>query len=149
MQDYSHEECNFSGYKISTTNKDKQSAHDIMAAWTKWREGNLADKVQGKSNETLYCIYFNYQNAENPDERSYDLLIGFETISGVEQTDPEITTETIPAQNYKYDTVPRDDFPAFMAKWAEINSMSDLNRTYGFDMDIYGQDEITIAVAVE
>jgi predicted transcriptional regulator YdeE len=149
MQDYSHPEFNLSGYKISTTNKDKQSGQDIMAAWTKWREENLADKVEGKSNETLYCIYFNYQNAENIDERSYDLLIGFETGSEVTQSNPEITTVTIPAQNYKYDSVKREDFPAFMAKWAEINSMTDLNRTFGCDMDIYGKDEITIAVAVE
>ena len=149
MQDYSHPEFNLSGYKISTTNKDKQSGKDIMAAWAKWKEGTLDEKVKGKTGETLYCIYYNYQNGENMDVRSYDLLIGFETESGIEQTDPEITTETIPAQNYKYDSVKRDDFPAFMAKWAEINSMDNLDRTFGYDMDMYGKDEITIAVAVK
>ena len=148
MEEYSHAEFNISGYKISTTNKDKLSGSDIMSAWTKWREGNLADKVVGKSNETLYCVYYNYQNAQNSDERSYDMLIGFETEHGVMQSDPEIINVSIPAQNYKYDSVKREDFAAFMAKWAEINSMSDLNRTFGCDMDIYSKDEITIAVAI-
>jgi predicted transcriptional regulator YdeE len=149
MQDYSHSQFQVSGYKFSTTNKDNQSTKDIMAAWEKVRGVNLAELVVGKVNETLYCIYFNYQNAENYDERSYDFLIGFETSADAVQVDSEIQTQVISAQNYKYDSVKREDFAAFLAKWADINAMTDLNRTFGFDMDIYSKDEITIAVSVE
>jgi predicted transcriptional regulator YdeE len=151
MQDYSHENFTVSGYKVSTNNIDNQSDKDIMAAWTKWKDENIADLIQGKTDKTIYCIYYNYQNPENVRERSYDLLIGFTTEKDAVQTSDLITTIEVPAQKYKYDSVKREDFPAFMAKWDEINSMNkeELNRTFGYDMDMYGEAETTIAVSVK
>jgi predicted transcriptional regulator YdeE len=139
MQSYSHGEFQVSGYKISTTNTDFQSRKDIGAAWTKFRTENMADKIKGKTNPTVHCVYYNYTNAKDVNNRGYDMLIGFVTEKGA-QTDPEITTIVIPAQNYKYETVKGVMPITVIDKWREINKnakIGKIQRTYGFDMDMY------------
>jgi predicted transcriptional regulator YdeE len=152
MQSYSHGEFQVSGYKISTTNTDFQSRKDIGAAWTKFRTENMADKIKGKTNPTLHCVYYNYTNAKDVNNRGYDMLIGFVTEKGA-QTDPEITTIVIPAQNYKYETVKGIMPITVIDKWREINKnakIGKIQRTYGFDMDMYLEDgSVTVTVAVE
>jgi predicted transcriptional regulator YdeE len=107
--------------------------------------------VVGKSNETVYCVYFNYKNADSIDARSYDMLIGFETGDEIVQTDPEITTITVPEQNYKYETVKGEMPKVLIEQWAKVNglTMGELERSFGYDMDIYSDDgAVTVAVAV-
>lgn len=152
MESYSHGQFQVSGYKISTTNQDFQSRKDIGAAWNKFKTENMAEKILGKTGPTLHCIYFNYSDQKNLNSRSYDMLIGFVT-EGKVQTDPEITTITIPPQNYKHDTVKGIMPITLIKKWQEINKMGQkgrLARTFGFDMDMYLEDGSVIAtVSVE
>ena len=150
MENYSHEVFWIAGYKISTTNKDHQSGKDIMQAWTKFRSENMADLIQGKSNPTIHCIYFNYQNPENIDERSYDMLIGFTTEEGALQDNEQITSIEIPKQDYKYTMVTGELPQALITEWSKINQMSseELRRSYGYDMDMYTDDGVCLAVSV-
>jgi|694.fasta_scaffold22859_6 predicted transcriptional regulator YdeE len=152
LSDYSHESFQITGYKITTTNKDNQANQDIMQAWTKFRSENMADLIQNKAYPTLHCVYFNYTNPKNFNERGYDMLIGFITKAGTSQTNPELTTITIPAQDYKY-TLATGEMPiSLIQAWGEINAMpeSKLHRAFGYDMDMYNQDgtECTVTVSV-
>jgi predicted transcriptional regulator YdeE len=151
MEDYQHGAFNVTGYKITTTNKDFQSRNDIGSAWKKWTVENIAASVQGKVSETLHCIYFNHTDADNIDERGYDMLIGFNTFDDAVQTNPELTTITIPAQDYKYDTAVGEMPIALINKWKEINELSkaEVNRSFGYDMDLYLEDgSVMVAVSV-
>ncbi|GAB4148962.1 MAG: hypothetical protein OHK0017_12240 [Patescibacteria group bacterium] len=152
MEDYTHEAFIVSGYRISTTNNDNKSNSDIMAAWKKFQNQNLAEAIQGKNNPTLHIIYFNYSHSESIQDRSYDVLIGYTTDEGAVQNHPEIETLLIPAQNYKYEIVKGEIPEVVVQKWAEINAMpqDDLSRTFGFDMDMYMEDgSVCVTVAVK
>lgn len=150
MEKYSHPAFQISGYKITTSNKDRQSGKDIMGAWKKFRSENMADLIENKVYPTLHCVYFNYTNPENIDERGYDILIGFLTEEGTTQTNPELTTITIPAQDYEY-VVAKGEMPkSLIEEWKKINSMSqtELNRAFGYDLDMYNADETECTITV-
>jgi predicted transcriptional regulator YdeE len=153
MEKYSHSAFQITGYKITTSNKDRQSGKDIMEAWKKFRSENMADLIENKAYPTLHCVYFNYTNPENVDERSYDMLIGYLTETGTSQTNPELTTITIPAQDYEYVVVKGEMPKSLIEEWAKINAMpvSELNRSFGYDLDMYNEDgaECTITVSVK
>jgi predicted transcriptional regulator YdeE len=151
MQDYHHEAFYVTGYKVTTTNKDFASRTDIMNAWKAWRETDIAGTIVGKLRDTLHCVYFNYTNPENLSERGYDMLIGFYTEEGAIQTNPELTTIKIPEQDYKYDMAVGEMPIALISKWKEINEMSmdELPRSFQYDMDMYLDDGVCIAVGVD
>jgi len=151
MQSYSHPGFQVSGYRITTTNKDLKSRKDIGGAWAKFRGENLDKLIQGKTSDTLYCVYYNYTNTGEIDQKSYDSLIGFETKVDAIQTSKMITTITIPEQNYKY-VLAKGELPAALVQqWKKINDMdsNELNRVFGFDMDMYLEDGVCTTVSVE
>ena len=152
MQKYSHASFQLTGYKISTSNKDHQSGKDIMEAWKTFRSENMADLIEHKAYPTLHCVYFNYTNSTNVDERGYDMLIGYLTEEGKTQSNHELKTITIPAQDYAYVTVKGEMPKSLIEEWKKINSIpeSELKRAFGFDLDMYNEDqtECTITVSV-
>jgi predicted transcriptional regulator YdeE len=150
MEKYSHPAFQVTGYKISTTNKDHQSGKDIMEAWKKFRSENMADSIQHKAYPTLHCVYYNYINPKNYEERGYDMLIGYLTEEGSSQTNPELTTITIPAQDYAYVTVKGEMPNSLIEEWKKINNMpeTELNRAFGYDLDMYNADETECTVTV-
>lgn len=153
MEKYSHTAFNVTGYKITTTNKDNQSGKDIMQAWEKFRSENIADLIQNKVYPSLHCVYYNYTNPENVDERGYDMLIGYLTEPDSTQENKELTTITIPAQDYEYVLVKGEMPKSLIEEWSKINALSpvELNRSFGYDLDMYSENgtECTITVSVQ
>lgn len=152
MEKYSHPAFQVTGYKITTTNKNNQAQKDIGEAWQNFMAEGFADKISHKNYPTLHAVYFNYKNPENLAERGYDMLIGFITETGAIQPDADLTTITIPAQNYQYTQV-KGEIPKNLAlEWQKVNAMSktECNRSFGYDLDMYNADntEVTLAVAV-
>jgi predicted transcriptional regulator YdeE len=136
---------------VTTTNKDFASQQDIRLAWRKWMTTDIASTVSGKASETVHCIYFNYTNSENIDERGYQMLIGYNTKENAVQANPDLTTITIPAQDYKYDSAVGEMPMALINKWKEINVLSqeEVHRSFGYDMDMYLEDgSVTVVVSV-
>ena len=152
MEKYSHGPFQVTGYKITTTKKDKQEQKDIMEALARFTLENMADKVLHKAYPTLHMVYFNYTNVENVAERGYDMIIGYITLENTLQEDPSLTTITIPAQDYEYVKV-TGELPAnLFSAWDKVNAMSkeECNRSFGYDMDMYNADmtEVTLTVSV-
>jgi predicted transcriptional regulator YdeE len=74
------------------------------------------------------------------------------TKTGTIQTDPTVTTITIPAQDYRYVTTNEISPENIFGMWNTINATpaSELARNYGYDLDMYNEahTELTIAVSV-
>ncbi|MBC7472241.1 MAG: hypothetical protein H7196_03220 [candidate division SR1 bacterium] len=52
-------------------------------------------------------------------ERNYDILIGYNINYGAVQTNPDLTTITVPAQHYKYDIASEEMHMALINKGKE------------------------------
>jgi predicted transcriptional regulator YdeE len=150
MDKYSHPAFQVTGYKIITDSKN--AFKDISEAWNKINAEKLMDQIEHKAYPGLHNVYFNYQNHQDLENRSYDVLIGYLTETGSIQSNPELTTITIPAQDYEYVTVKGDMPDSVVSKWNEINNMpaSELKRSFGYDLDMYNEDgtQCTITVSV-
>jgi predicted transcriptional regulator YdeE len=103
MQEYSHEAFEVTGYQFATN--AQHAFEDISKAWEKINSQNILESVEHKTYPGLHNVYYNFTNQDDVENRGYDVLIGFVTDSKSEQTNPLLTTITIPAQDYKYETV--------------------------------------------
>jgi predicted transcriptional regulator YdeE len=152
MDNYSHEEFQVTGYKISTTNIGLQSRVDIGNAWEEFGSQGISDLIQGKLFPGLHVVYFNYENPTNPNERSYDMLLGYLTDHKVLQNSELVTQITIPAQKYNYTVIKGDLHTSLIKKWEEINETTaeELPRIYAYDLEMYNEDmsEVTISISV-
>jgi DNA polymerase III delta prime subunit len=150
MEEYSHESFQISGYKFRTSAKNAYK--DISQAWDKINSEKLFEVLEKKAYPTLHNVYFNYSNVEDPEQKTYDVLIGYITEEGSVQSDNRLATVIILIQDYKYEHVigqmPKDLIEA----WEKVNSMSkeELPRTFEYDFDMYNDDgtECTLVVSV-
>jgi predicted transcriptional regulator YdeE len=150
MENYSHPSFEITGYKFRTNSQN--AFKDISDAWDKINENKLLDSIENKTYPSLHNVYFNYENQDDLQNRSYEVLIGFITETGKIQTDSNLTTIVIPAQNYKYVLVKGDMPKSLILEWEKVNAMpkSELNRAFGYDMDMYSEDgkECTLTVSI-
>lgn len=150
MENYSHPSFEITGYKFRTNSKN--AFKDISGAWDKINEDKLLDSIQFKAYPSLHNVYFNYENQDDLENRSYDVVIGFITETGKTQTDSNLTTIVIPDQDYKYVLVKGEMPKSLVEEWAKVNAMpkSELNRSFGYDMDMHNEDgtECTLTVSV-
>ncbi len=151
MQDFSHEAFVVSGYNY-TISSPQEAQTVIKAAWDEMMKQGKIGNIEHKLSGSVHAVYYNYKNLDDRSKLGYDMLIGFMTEPGTQQTDPNIITLTIPAQDYKYMEV-SGDFAAILGqKWAEINAMpkEEVNRDFGYDLEMYSEDykSATLAVSV-
>lgn len=150
MDSYSHGAFQVSGYTVSLKNMMTMVA-DIQAAWGKFFADGLDKAVEHKEYPHLHTIYYNFVDPTGP-RLGYDMLIGYVTKDSTTQSDPRVTTVTVPAQNYKYKKYYGNPKEILASAWKEVNSMpkEEVVRTYGYDMEMYGEDgnEVTVAVSV-
>ncbi len=152
MEKYSHGSFQVTGYKISTTKKDNREEGDMALAFENFKFSKIADKILHKVYPGLHIVYFNYVNTENKAELCYDMLIGYITEDGSVQEDENITTITIPAQDYEYVKVTGEMPESLISEWKKVNAMTkeECDRAYGYDMDMYSEDmsSVTLTVSV-
>jgi predicted transcriptional regulator YdeE len=149
MDSYSHGAFQVSGYKV-TINNPQEAQSVIQAAWHRFMKEGLSKLVEHKATPHVQAVYYNYTNL-GQDNWGYDMLIGFGTEDGSQQTNSEFIDVLIPAQDYHYLRFTSNNFPQDLpVEWAKINSMpkSELNRTYGYDLEMYSEDYKTCTLAV-
>lgn len=151
MESYSHGPFEVSGYRITIENPERER-ETIMSAWKLWFTGNMENLVIEKEYPTLHAVYYNYRNQLDRTRKWYDMLIGYITKIGITQTNPQITTIQIPAQDYRYITLDGISPESIFGTWNMINSTpaSELARNYEYDLDMYNETHtgMTIAVSV-
>jgi predicted transcriptional regulator YdeE len=149
MQEYSHGAFQVSGYKVRITNpQDAQGI--IQEAWAKFMKGGLSHQVEHRETPHVQAIYYNYHDLGDPLKVGYDMLIGYGTLEGKTQSNPELVTITVPAQDYRYTRVTGDFQTILPIEWKKINDMpkSEVNRDYGYDLEMYSEDYKTCTLAV-
>jgi predicted transcriptional regulator YdeE len=149
MQEYSHGQFQVSGYKVTIPNP-QEAQSIIQPAWHRFMQEGLFKKVDHKAYPHIHAVYYHYTNPEDLDKVGYEMLLGFITEEGSTQSNPEFITITVPAQDYKYTEV-EGDFQAILPiAWEKINNMpkSEVNRDYGFDLEMYSEDYKTCTIAV-
>ena len=146
-----NEKVIIAGLAIRTTNENRQSAKDIPALWQRFFEEEVMRKLPGKIDNTLYCIYTDY---EKDYTKPYTTLLGCRVSAAVHE--PGITTKIFNGDKYEIFIAKGALNDGIVYKeWLKIWS-ADINRLYSTDIEIYGakaQDamlaEVPILVAVK
>lgn len=117
-----------------TTNENGQSNQDCGALWQRFEEGNYSQRIADRITDAVYAVYFNYDG---------DHTQPFEYFIGHAVTDQAPVPEgmddlSIPGQKYLKLTA-RGEIPASIANaWRSIWK-GDIDRAYGFDIEIYDE----------
>ncbi|RYU91553.1 AraC family transcriptional regulator [Mucilaginibacter terrigena] len=120
------------GLAVRTINKDGQAGRDVGGLWQKFTEGNMAEKLEEKEGNEVYCVYTDYESDHND---YYTAILGCK-VSSIEYLPEGFTGKAIPAGKYKVFT-PVGKFPESIgATWQHI-WQSDIQRTYTADFDRY------------
>lgn len=117
-----------------TTNQNNQSGRDCGSLWQKFEADNIFNLIPGKLSDEIYAVYFEYEKDETS---PFSYFIGCKVDMNDEP--PEGLSELIiPAQKYKKHTA-KGTMPACIADaWKEIWN-SDLNRSFEYDFEVYGE----------
>jgi predicted transcriptional regulator YdeE len=149
MNSHSHPSFEVSGYVVTIPNP-QQAQTVIKEAWHKFMQEGLVKQVEHKAYPGVHAVYYNYHDLDNPNKKGYDVLLGFITETGAKQTNPEFKTIIIPEQTYMYSEISGEFDKILASEWEKINQLpkSEVNRSYGFDLEMYSEDYKTATLAV-
>jgi predicted transcriptional regulator YdeE len=120
------------GLAVRTINKGGQAAQDIGALWQKLTGANLAEKLEDKEGNELYCVYTDYESDHND---YYTAILGCK-VSSIEYLPEGFTGKAIPASKYAVFT-PVGKFPANIGETWQHIWQSPILRKYTADFDVY------------
>ena len=117
-----------------TTNQNNQSSMDCGSLWQKFEADHIFNQIPRKLSDEIYAVYFEYEKDETS---PFSYFIGCKVDTN--DITPEGLSELIiPAQKYKRHTA-KGTMPACIADaWKEIWN-SDLNRSFEYDFEVYGE----------
>lgn len=139
------------GITVRTTNENWQSAQDIPALWHKFLTENITDRIPGKIDDTVYCIYTDY---EKDYTRPYTTLLGCR-VQNMDTIPEGLTGMSFAGGQYQQFTAKGKMMEGIVfEEWKKIWN-SAISRIYTADFEIYGDKakdpdnaEIDIFVAV-
>jgi predicted transcriptional regulator YdeE len=125
---------NIIGISVRTTNENMQAMKDIPELWNKFMTGQVAEKIPNKIDDTVYCIYTDY---EKDHTKPYTTILGCK-VKNLDHIPEGMTGKSIPA----------GDYTPFLAKgnimqgsvyneWMKIWD-ANLPRTFTSDFEVYG-----------
>ena len=142
----------FIGLSIRTTNENQQAMQDIPALWARFFAENTLAKIPDKVNDTLYCIYTDY---EKDYTKPYTTLLGCK-VETLDSIPDGLTGRLINGGTYTTFTAQGNINEGIVAQeWIKIWN-SDINRAYTADIEVYGtkaqnseKAEIDILIAIQ
>lgn len=135
MSNQTIEQFNVIGISVRTTNENMQAATDIPALWGKFMGENLASKIPNKVNETLYCIYTEY---ESDFTKPYTTILGCE-VENLNEIPAEMIGLTMEKGNYqKFIAKGNLMEGAVYNEWTKIWN-TPIERKYTADFEVYGE----------
>ncbi|MBB5394861.1 GyrI-like domain-containing protein [Mucilaginibacter sp. AK015] len=120
------------GLAVRTINKDGRASRDIGSLWQKFTDGNMAEKLNEREGNELYCVYTDYESDHND---YYNAILGCK-VSSIEYLPEGFTGKAIPAGKYMVFT-PAGEFPANIGDTWQYIWQSGMERTYTADFDVY------------
>jgi predicted transcriptional regulator YdeE len=128
------------GISSNANNSDK--ADRIGITMQKYFSDNISEQIQNKKNPgVIFSVYTNYESNFNGD---YTYFIG-EEVTSFENIDKNLTTLSIPSQNYIKFTTESGELPNIVIdQWKNIWKMESENnlegkRSYIADFEIYDE----------
>lgn len=122
------------GMSVRTSNENAQAATDIPALWNKFLSENGPQQITGKIDESLYCVYTEY---EKDHAKPYTTILGCRVAESTTVPFGMVET-TIEAGEYlKFTAQGNLNEGIVFNTWNEIWS-SDLPRRFTTDFEVYG-----------
>lgn len=117
-----------------TTNENGQSNKDCGSLWQKFEKDKIFNKIPGKISDEIYAVYHDYEGG-HMDPFAYFIGCKVDASATVPQG---LTSITIPEQEYT-EFKAQGQMPNCIAEtWQNIWN-SNINRSYGFDFEIYDE----------
>ena len=123
------------GIKVRTAN-DGSAGNDLPLLWGKFMNENLMEKIPNKVNNSIYCLYTNY---EGDHTEPYDAILGCK-VSSIEDIPEGMITHTIQSSNgakfvAKGSLIKGE---AVVNTWFDIWK-AELDRSYSTDFEVYDE----------
>lgn len=123
------------GIAVRTSNENGQAAQDIPALWNRFMTEQIAEKIPGKKDQSLYCIYTDY---ELDHTRPYTTILGCR-VDNLNTVPAGMMGKTIDGGKYvRYVAEGNITHGSVFDEWTKIWN-SDLQRTYTTDFEFYGE----------
>jgi len=122
------------GLKLNRKSKNEngQSGKDCGELWQYFEENKIAELIPNKISETIYAVYYDYEQDENG---LFSYFIGCKVDENAEK--PKSLDEIIiPQQNYHKEIAKGQMTDCISDAWTRIWN-SNLNRKFGFDFEVY------------
>ena len=120
------------GIAVKTTNQNGQSEKDIGSLWTRFMSENLAQQIEEKLSDDIYCVYTDYESDHTGE---YTAVLGCK-VPDANDIPGGFFTALIPAGDYHVYN-PQGKFPECVANtWREIWE-TPIDRKYTADYDLY------------
>lgn len=129
------EEFNVMGIKVRTAN-DGSAGVDLPNLWAKFMDEKIADKIPNKINDSIYCLYTNY---EGDHTEPYDAILGCR-VSAIDTIPEGMITHTVKSGNAakflaKGSLIKGE---AVIKTWFEIWDAG-LDRSFTTDFEVYDE----------
>ena len=140
------------GISVRTTNENQQAAIDIPALWQKFMLEEAIQKIPNKVDDTLYCIYTDY---EKDHTKPYTTILGCK-VANLDSIPEGMVGKTFNDGLYIKRTPKGNITDGLIYKeWIQIWN-SDLDRAFTADFEVYGEKaqdienaEVDIFVAIQ
>lgn len=139
------------GIAVRTTNENERSGQDIPQLWNQFFTEGIADKIPGKVDDTMYCVYTDY---EKDHTQPYTTVLGYK-VENLDTVPHGLTGIKIEKGNYKKFIAKGDPFTgAVLNEWKKIWN-SGIERSYSADFEVYDEkarraenSEVDIFIAI-
>lgn len=123
------------GISVRTTNENGKAGIDIPELWTKFMSENLIEKIPNKIDNTLYCIYTEY---EEDYTKPYTTILGCK-VSSIESIPNEMVAKTFENENYRKFIAKGNILQGMVfEEWTKIWN-TEIDRKYSADFEVYGE----------
>jgi predicted transcriptional regulator YdeE len=125
---------NVIGISVRTTNENMQAGKDIPALWNKFLKEQLAEKIPDKLEDTVYCIYTDY---EKDHTKPYTTILGCK-VKNLDHIPEGMVGKCVPEGTYTSFTAKGNVMQgAVFNEWTKIWN-ANLLRTFTSDFEVYG-----------
>lgn len=135
MKEMQIESFDVVGIKVRTAN-DGSAGKDLPMLWGKFMGEQLKDKIPNKINDSIYCLYTNYDGDHT---EPYDAILGCR-VSSIEDIPEGMVVHNIESTNGAKFTAKGSLIKgeAVINTWFEIWK-SGLDRTFTTDFEVYDE----------
>jgi predicted transcriptional regulator YdeE len=123
------------GISVRTTNENGKAGIDIPELWNKFMSENLIEKIPNKIDNTIYCIYTEY---EKDYTKPYTTILGCK-VSSIENIPNEMVAKTFENENYRKFVAKGNILQGMVfGEWTKIWN-TEIDRKYSADFEVYGE----------